>query len=253
VIDLHCHIVPGLDDGPTTIDESREIARRSLVDGVTAIAATPHVREDYPTSADAMEAGVAALRKDFAAAGIGLDVLHGGEVALDELPRLAPEALVRFSLAQTGRYLLVEFPYFTWPLGLENAVSHLRRSGLTPVLAHPERNDEVKWDPGRLEPAVQAGALVQVTAASVEGRFGRATRDTAERLLELRLVHVLASDAHAPSLRVGRLAAAAARLGDERLAAYLTEEAPAAIVAGDRVPRPPVRERPRARRRFFIF
>ena len=253
MIDLHCHILPALDDGPSTMAESREIARRALEDGVTAIAATPHVREDYPTSAEAMEAGLAEVRADFAAGGIALDLLPGGEVALDQLPRLAPETLERFSLAQGGRYLLVEFPYLAWPLGLESAVSKLRRLGLRPVLAHPERNEEVGWDPGRLEPAVRAGALVQLTAGSLEGRFGRATRETAERLLERRLAHVLASDAHAPSLREGRLAAAADALGDERLALYLTEEAPAAIVAGEAVPRPPARERPARRRRFPIF
>ena len=253
MIDLHCHVLPGLDDGPATLAESREIGSRAAADGVTALAATPHVREDYPTRASAMEAGVEAVRADFAAHGIPVEVLHGGEIALDVVPRLPRDELVRFSLGQTGRYLLVEFPYLAWPLGLEHAVAELRRSGLTPVLAHPERNGEVMREPARLEPAVRAGALVQLTAGSLEGRFGGAARSAAELLLELRLAHLLASDAHAPSLRDGRLAAAAEGLADDRLATYLTEEAPAAVVAGEPVPDPPAAARTPKRRRFGGF
>ena len=252
MIDLHCHLLPGLDDGPATIAESREIARRAVAEGVTAIAATPHVREDYPTGVDAMESAVSAVRDDFAASAINVEVLHGAEVALELVAHLSQEELTRFTLAQTGRYLLVEFPYRGWPLGLEQALFRLRLSGLTPVLAHPERNDEVEREPTRLEPAVRAGALVQLTAASLDGRFGRAAQATAERLLELRLAHVLASDAHAPSLRGGGVSAAVDAIGDGDLARYLTEEAPAAIVAGERVREPPPRQAS-ARRRFRIF
>ena len=251
MIDLHSHILPGLDDGPATIEESRLIAQAASAEGIGTIAATPHVRDDYPTRPDEMEEAVETLRHDFAARAIPVEVVHGAEIALERLPFLSREELERFSFAQRGHYLLLEFPFLGWPLSLERVVFGLAESGLTALLAHPERNGDVKRDPARLEPLVRAGALVQLTAASLDGRFGQTTRATAERLLELRLAHVVASDAHAPSLREGGLAQATAGLGDGGLARYLTEEAPAAILAGELVPEPPVA--PPRRRRLRLF
>ena len=248
MIDLHSHILPGVDDGARTMDDARELATRAAADGVTAIAATPHVRDDYPTSPDDMEAGVGAVRADLAGHGIDVDVLTGGEVDVERAGHLSRDDLARFTLAGTGRYLLVEFPYAGWPLGLDQSLFNLRAAGLTPVLAHPERNRDVQARPIRLEPLVAAGTLVQVTAASVDGRIGRSARETAERLLEHGLVHVLASDAHTPDVREAGLAEAARAVGDAGLARYLTEEAPAAIVAGERVEPAPAR-----RRRGFFF
>ena len=204
--------------------------------GVTAIAATPHVRDDYPTTVAEMERGVAALRRDFAENGIPLTVLHGGEIDLDRLPRLGPEDLLRFSLGQSGRYLLLEFPDRGWPLSLEMAVYGLRRDGLVPVLAHPERNAEVQERPARLEGAVRSGALVQVTTASVSGRLGRSAQGAAKRLLRLGLVHVVASDAHHAESRGLGAAPVRAALRDDALVDYLTRDVPAAIVAGEDVP-----------------
>jgi protein-tyrosine phosphatase len=239
VIDLHSHILPGVDDGARTLAEARELARLAVADGVEAIAATPHVRADFPTTPDVMEKGVAQLRADFHREGISLQVLHGGEIDLRLLWAIPPEELARLTIAQTGRYLLLEFPYRSWPLALDSSVSGLVRRGITPLLAHPERNPEVQERPARIEALVEAGALVQVTAASLDGRLGRAPERTARRLLELSLVHTLASDAHGPHIREGGLAAAAGAVGDDVLARYLTREAPAAIVAGEPVPPAP--------------
>ena len=247
MIDLHSHILPGLDDGARTVEDSRELARRALQDGTRSIAATPHVRWDYPTTAQRMEEGVAALRRDFEEQGIPLSVLHGGEIDLDQLETLPGEELAAFTLARSGRYLLLEFPYRGWPLSLERTVFNLRIRGLQALLAHPERSKEVQDRPDRLTRAVAGGALVQITAASVDGRLGRAARAAAERLLELRLVHVLASDAHRPADRETGLATAARALGDAQLADYLTAGAPAAIVAGEDVPTPPPFRRRRLR------
>ena len=236
VIDLHSHILPGVDDGARTLMEARELARLAAADGVEAIAATPHVRPDFPTTAELMEEGVAELRADFEAEGIPVQVLHGGEIDVGLLWAIPPEELARLTIAQTGRYLLLEFPYRTWPLALDSAVSGLVQRGITPLVAHPERNPEVQDRPARVEALVEAGALVQVTAASLDGRLGRAAQATAKRLLELGLVHTLASDAHGPHIRQAGLAAAAEAVGDKGLARYLTKEAPAAIVAGEHVP-----------------
>jgi protein-tyrosine phosphatase len=234
VLDLHSHILPGLDDGVRSIDAARELARSALADGITHIAATPHVRDDFPTTPDRMQRGVDELREDFRREGIALEVLTGGEVAIDRIASLGPDELQRFSLGGGG-YLLVEFPYYGWPVGLERVVHLLSRGGVRTVLAHPERNGDVGANPGALEVAVENGALVQVTAASLDGRLGRAVSRTALALLERRLVHLIASDAHAPDLRAVGLSAAAAALRDPGLARFLTEEAPAAIVAGESV------------------
>jgi protein-tyrosine phosphatase len=250
MIDLHAHILPGLDDGTRTIEEARALARRASAEGVTAVAATPHVRADYPTRAEQMEERVAELRRDFAEHGIPLELLHGGEVDLSFGGTLSSQELRRFTLAQNGRHLLVEFPYRGWPADLSESLVELVELGIVPVLAHPERNAEVQAAPGRLADLVRLGALVQITAASIDGRLGRSSRETALRLLELRLAHVLASDAHTPEIRAAGLAAAAGAVGDSGLARYLTEDAPAAIVAGEPVEDPPALPR---RRRFIVF
>lgn len=250
MIDLHSHILPGVDDGVATLEEARELARAVFADGAAAIAATPHVREDWPTSAARMEEGVAELRMDFADQGIELEVLTGGELALEQLETLSRDELERFSLAGSMRYVLVEFPYAGWPLALESAVHDLGADGLTALIAHPERNKAVQAEPERLERLIGAGALVQVTASSLDGRGGATARATAKQLLELGFVHVVASDAHHHSVREAGLSAAAAAIGDEALALHLVQEVPAAIVAGAPIPALP---RPRRRPRLASF
>jgi len=250
MIDLHSHILPGLDDGSRTVEDARALARRAAEDGVTAIAATPHVRSDYPTRAEEMERGVSRLREDFLAEGIDVEVLPGGEVDLGMLASLDDDALRRFTLAQSGRYLLLEFPYTGWPAGLEETVYALGLRGLLPILAHPERNREVQANPARLTEAVRMGALVQLTAASLDGRIGRSSQAAGNKLLELGLAHVLASDAHTPDIREAGLAAAAEALEDDDLARFLTVDAPSAIVAGEAVPAPPRKSK---RRRWYLL
>jgi protein-tyrosine phosphatase len=244
VIDLHAHILPGLDDGARDLDEAVQIARFAVADGTSAMAATPHVREDYPTTADAMENGLAELRAALMRAGVDLQVLPGGEVALEQFDRLTTGELRRFGLGGNQSYLLVETPYFDWPLSFGDVVFRLMTAGVTPVIGHPERNAAVQEDLGRLAELVRVGALVQVTAASVDGRLGSRARNCARRLLEAELVHLIGSDAHSPSLREAGLSKACAAVGDEGLARWLTEDAPAAIVRGERLPTRP-QQRPR--------
>jgi len=250
VIDLHSHILFGLDDGAATLEQSLEIARAAVEDGIEVIAATPHVREDYPTTAAEMEQRLAAVRQAVQAEGIPLDVRPGGEIALERLANLSPDELSRFGLGGNPRCLLIEFPYYGWPLDLGDRLFQLRTQGMTPVLAHPERNGDVQADPERLRALVLSGAVVQVTAASVDGRLGRRARDAAVQLLELELVHLIASDAHAPSLRAIGMRAAAEAVDDEALARWLTEAVPAALLAGEVLPERPEVDAPRRRRWF---
>jgi protein-tyrosine phosphatase len=215
------------------------MARLAAADGIQMLAATPHVREDYPTSADEMERGVAAVRAAVEAAGIGLEVVPGGELALEQAARLGPADLRRFGLAGSDRWLLVEFPYDGWPLGLQRLGQALDGDGFRVVLAHPERNGEVQARPSRLQEFAEAGMLVQLTAASVDGRLGRRARATSRTLLELGLAHLIASDAHAPSVRAIGLSAAVREVRDAALARWLTDGVPGAIVDGSELPQRP--------------
>jgi protein-tyrosine phosphatase len=244
VIDLHSHLLPGIDDGPDTLAGSLAIARAMVDDGVRRVAATPHVRDDWPTRPEEMEVGVEALRAELEDAGLALDVLPGGEIALEALDWLAPEERARFGLGGNPSLLLVEFPYWGWPLDLEAAVTRLVDEGVVPVIAHPERNEEVWYAPQRLAGAVRAGAVCQLTAASVDGRLGEAARDCSRRLLELGLAHLVASDAHTAAIRAAGMGRAAGAIGDPELARWLTEDVPGALLDGRPLP-----SRPEGRRK----
>lgn len=245
MIDLHAHVLPGLDDGARNPEEAFEIVRSMADDGVEVVAATPHVRDDYPTTPEQMEQGVAQLRILVREAGIDLEILPGGEIALERLRALDEDALSRFGLGGNPRLLLIEFPYVGWPPALAVECARLRGLGIVPVLAHPERNNVVQERPGDLDALVRAGTVVQLTAASVDGRLGRAAAACAKRLLELELGHLLASDAHAPGIRQAGMSRAVEAIGDRALARWLTSSVPEALLGGDELPPRPARARSR--------
>jgi protein-tyrosine phosphatase len=249
VIDLHSHILPGVDDGPATIEESLGIARRAAAEGVRVIAATPHVRDDYPTDPGAMERLVAELRVAITREQIPVEVRPGGEIAIDWLDRLSDDDLSRFGLGGSPRHVLIEFPYAGWPLSLHEWVFRLVTREITPVIAHPERNAEVQRNPEELRPLVDAGALVQITAASLDGRIGRSSQSAAVELIRSGLAHLLASDAHTPDVREAGLLGAVEAVDDSVLARWLTLDVPMAIITDAPIPRrPDARKRRRLRR-----
>lgn len=252
MIDLHSHILPGLDDGARSLGDALGMARTAVADGIATIAATPHVRSDFPTSASAMEGAVDSLRTAFAEEGIELELLRGGEIALDRLDLISADELARFGLGGNPVYVLLEFPYEGWPVALPSIVLGLRARGVTPVIGHPERSRAVQADPERLRPIVLSGALCQLTAASLDGRLGRRNRDAAFDLLERGLAHLVASDAHTPDIRGIGMSGAADAVGDAALARWLTETVPAAIVAGEPAPANPVPVRRPSRLRGFL-
>lgn len=239
MIDLHSHVLPGVDDGAATLADSLELLRAAREDGITRIAATPHVRADYPTRPEQMERLVDELN----AQGTGVEVLRGGELDLEPAQRLDDGTLRRFGLGGNPGLLLLEFPYSGWPLGLAELVFQLRVRGYSVVLAHPERNPEVQASPERLRDLVDAGVRVQLTAASLDGRLGRRPADTARALIDLDLAHLVASDAHAPAVRAVGMQAAAEAVGDEALARWLTEDVPLALLEGRTLPPRPKRSR----------
>jgi protein-tyrosine phosphatase len=245
LIDLHSHILPGLDDGAGNLGDALEIARTAVADGITAIAATPHVREDYPTTADAMELGVRKLRAALEREGIELELLPGGEISLEQLDRLSHDELRRFGLGGNPNYLLIETPYWDWPIPFGEIVSRLRSFGMTPVIAHPERNAAIQADIAKVAALVDAGALIQVTAASLDGRLGSRTRASARKLVDAGLVHMVGSDAHTAGIREVGLSGARKVIGDDQLAGWLTESVPEAIVRDEPLPpRPTPSKRP---------
>ena len=243
MIDLHSHLLPGVDDGARDLSETVAIARAMAEDGVRAVAATPHVRSDWPTTPGAMERALADTRAAVRAAGVELEVLSGAEIALEELERLDDAARARFGLGGNPLLLLLEFPYWAWPLSLPQTIWDLRSADVVPVIAHPERNPDVQKEPGRLRDLVDAGAVVQLTAASVDGRLGRRPARCARALLDLGLAHLVASDAHAPSVREAGLSGVGRALGDEALGRWLTEDVPRALLAGTGLPERPVSDR----------
>jgi len=226
---------------------SLELLRAAYDDGIERIAATPHVREDYPTTAREMELRVAEVCGAAREAAIPVEVLPGGELDLAFAARLDDAELRRFGLGGNPALLLLEFPYLGWPLQLADLVFELQLRGFRIVLAHPERNADVQLDPERLRPLVDNGVVVQLTAASLDGRLGGAPRAAARRLLDARLAHVVASDAHAPDVRSAGLSGAARGAGDAALAHWLTVDVPEALLAGRELP-----ERPESPRRRLL-
>jgi protein-tyrosine phosphatase len=253
VVDLHSHVLPGLDDGARSLAEGVAMARAAHADGIEALVATPHVRYDFPTTPEEMEGRLAELREALAAASVPLDVLPGGELDRAAAVELDDASLGRFGLGGNPRLLLLESPYSTWGADVGAAARHLASRGFRVLLAHPERNGAVQAHPEVLAPLVADGVLVQLTAASVDGRLGGRCREASRVLLERELVHVISSDAHGPDARGWGLSAAAAAVGDEELAHWLTASVPAALVAGEPLPpRPPwVGSRGGRRRRFL--
>jgi protein-tyrosine phosphatase len=249
MIDLHSHVLPGLDDGAADLDAAVAMARAAREDGVSVLAATPHVRDDYRTTPEQMEQALAQVRAAVADAGVQVEILPGGEIALDELARLEPDELRRFGLGGNPNVLLLEFPYYGLRLDIAQRLFDLRTSGFTPVLAHPERNPVVWKDTSVVADFVAAGALVQITAASLDGRLGRRARASALELIDLGLAHMVASDAHAPEVRAIGMTAAAEAVGDRSLARWLTHEVPRAVLDGRALPARP-QTQPQRRRRF---
>jgi protein-tyrosine phosphatase len=249
VIDLHCHILPGLDDGPVSLDQSLAMARAAQDEGILTSVATPHVRDDYPFELREIAVRTGELRRSLAEARIELRLTTGAEIALSKLPELDRETLGELCLG-AGDYVLVESPYTYATDSLENMLFDLQLVGLHPILAHPERCPSFLTDIDRLTRLVDRGALCSITSASMAGRFGQVIQGFTVAMLTGGLVHNVASDAHdhsyrAPTLRAGfeRLETQLPGILDQ--AVWFTSEVPEAILAGHELPAPPPRLRQR--------
>ncbi len=231
--DLHTHILPGVDDGAADYAAALAMAQAAVEDGIVRLAATPHnLRLSPGTDGAALDARVAALQRELDAAGLPLAVVAGAETALiASLPQMIDAG--EYVTLNRSRYLLLEPPYAGLPPQLEDLVFQVQVRGLVPILAHPERCAGLGRSLPLLRRLVERGVLLQITAASVEGRFGSGAARLARTLLSAGLVHVIASDAHAPFDRAPRLrraeAVAARLIGPERAHALVAAN-PAAIL-----------------------
>jgi protein-tyrosine phosphatase len=248
VIDLHTHVLPGIDDGPATLAGSVAIADVAAHGGTRVMVATPHLREDHPQVRPAELARRAhELTEHLRARGMPLEVLPGAEVDLRAAAALDDAELALATLAGNGRDLLVETPYGELPPDFEERVLALAARGFRLTLAHPERNPSVQARADRVGALVERGVLVQLTARSLGGRGSSAA--TARTLLERGWAHVLASDAHALDRRPpdlgSRLRAAAHALPHATAELeWMVGAAPRAILDGVPLPeRPPRRAR----------
>jgi protein-tyrosine phosphatase len=235
VIDLHCHVLPGIDDGPATIEGSVALARVAARDGTRVLVATPHVNRRYPNAPEVIERGVQAVRERLVDEAIALDVRAGAELAMTRLLELEAAQIGRYALGGGG-WLLVECPLASAATGFDILVLDLLRRGHRVLLAHPERCPTFHREPQKLQTLVQAGALTSITSGALVGRFGGAVGRFALDLLCRGLVHNVASDAHDHVHRPPTMRADLQLAGLEALADWLTDAVPAAILADKEIP-----------------
>jgi protein-tyrosine phosphatase len=232
VIDLHAHILPGLDDGARTWEESLEMARMAVADGITVMVATPHLyqgRSPDPERVNKKEVileRLAQFRQKLAAAEIPLEVLPGCEFPLGfESLHLLEQDLV-LTLNDGQRYLLLELPGMALPPALEDIIFQLQSQGLTPIITHPERHMLLQERPEKLARLIDLGCLIQLTGSSLTGGFGRLVRKIARQMVKAGYIQVLATDAHSPSHRPPVLSLAVKELsrlvGPEQARAMVT-------------------------------
>jgi protein-tyrosine phosphatase len=257
MVDIHCHLLPGLDDGPETMEESVEMAEMALADGITHIAATPHANHEYAYHCE-RSLGLCAELEGRMNGRLRLATGCDFHMSYENL-EAASACPGRFTLNQKD-YLLVEFADFALPPFLDQALGRLQEAGLKPIVTHPERNPLVRAAPERLRNWIESGCYVQITGMSLTGRFGRAAEQAAQDFLDRNWAHFVASDAHNLRGRPPRLRRAydlvAARRGPEAARA-LFHDNPLAAWEGEPlpwVPEPePAPSKESARRRFFFF
>lgn len=202
MIDIHCHLLPGIDDGPKSWDESIQMARMAAADGITGTVTTPHWIQgtSWQPEPATVRSMVDEMNSRLAAEGIDFTVYPGMEIGIiPDLPKVFSEGRL-LSLAE-GDFILIEIPFYTLPLGIEEVIFGLKMQGLKPVLAHPERNREFQGAPKRIMDFLKLGALVQVTAGSLCGGFGESAKKCSIEFAKLGAIHFVASDAHSTKHR----------------------------------------------------
>lgn len=196
MIDIHCHILPGIDDGARTVEESLDLAREAVREGIRTIIATPHhMNGRYKNPKHLIENKVNELNSRLKAEEIDIEVLAGQESAIHGEMVKGYEKGEILPLNGT-QYVFVELPAGHVPRYTEKMLYELQLRGLIPIIVHPERNQEIFERPDLLYALIEKGALGQLTASSIAGIFGKKIKNFSEQLVEANLVHFIASDAH---------------------------------------------------------
>ncbi len=252
MVDIHCHILPEVDDGPKSWDASLEMCRIAIADGIRHIVATPHANDHYAYDreyfASLLSHLAERLQHESLSFSLGCDFHFSFENIQDALAH--PD---RYVIGDT-RYLLVEFSDFSVPPQTTDFFWQFMAKGIMPILTHPERNPILQRDLNRVLQWAEQGCVVQVTANALTGRWGEPARKAARWLLDNRAVHVIASDAHNPDSRPPILSSArdlvAESYGSE-VAMALVEANPEAIIAGKPLPYVPPLKSPHSAFRAF--
>jgi len=238
VIDIHCHILPEVDDGPKSWDAAVEMCRMAAADGITHTVATPHANDRYAYDREYLFGLLGQLREKVGPAlqlqfSLGCDF----HLSFENLERVLAQPHT-YTIGETN-YLLIELSNFSVPTRLSECFTRLADRGLTPILTHPERNPILQQTPQRILEWAEQGCLMQVTASALTGLWGERPEIIARWLLDRSAVHILASDAHDTKRRIPNLSAArdvAEKIVGAEYAEALVEGNPGAIVKGMPIP-----------------
>jgi protein-tyrosine phosphatase len=238
-VDIHCHLLPGLDDGASNVEEALTMAEMAVADGIKTIVVTPHQLGNHSqNTGEAIRTATARFQQILDGKRIPLRVLPGGDV------RIEPDLLRKIrtgealTLADRRRHVLLELPHDVY-VPLDRLLADLHAAGLVGVLSHPERNRGILNQPSVVRPLVDRGCLLQVTAGSLTGAFGPHVQRLCEWLVEQGLVHFVSTDAHGTKARPPLLRAAFGRvteLAGRETAIDLCCRHPAAVAGGGKVP-----------------
>ncbi len=205
MIDIHSHILPGVDDGSQTMEESLSMAEIYLENGIDEIIATPHyIEETDPNTFDENKKVLEELNNALDKKGLNLKVYLGNEIYVspDILNNIIEK---RVATLNETKYVLVEMPMFDIPMYMENVIYELCLKGYIPIIAHPERNTKIQQDPNILYKFIMGGCLAQLNLPSLEGRYGKASEEVGKLLLTNNMIHFVGTDAHSPRVRSPRV------------------------------------------------
>jgi protein-tyrosine phosphatase len=237
MIDIHSHILPNIDDGARTIEETIELAKAAVAEGITQIIATPHNRNgQFDNHKDGIVSLVREVNIILQGEGIPLSILPGQETRIfgEIVENLDSELL---TLNNTGKYFMVELPTNHVPRYTEKLLYNLQLQGVTPIIPHPERNREIIENPEILYKLVQAGAVTQITAASVTGRFGKKIKKFSLQCIDANLTHLVSSDSHNLKNRGFHMVEAYETIGKEfgNGVVYMMKENAVYVATGERL------------------
>jgi len=202
MIDLHCHILPGVDDGPESLNESIEMCRIAVNDGISKLVCSPHyVDGKYNNDRDRIMEEVKRLQMSLDDEDIPLTLYHGCEIRLDLNLIEKIKAGELLTINDSGRHIILELPNEALPQNIEEIISSFIFAGIVPIIGHPERNQVIRNNPGVIYRLVELGALTQLTSASLTGLFGSEIKKFSNFLLKHKLAHMLMTDAHSSKRR----------------------------------------------------